>query len=163
MREGAKHAAAFALQSEHIKRLHNTVVVGNAALLGHVLNSNLLEPPAATQTHQNFLSKNDATRPRASKRGRSYRMRVSLPRWLVNCVWELGVHQADGVWAAQIWAVNLRPESALVFDYVRSGDVEAVRELLQSGQLSMRDHACFGGIYNCSLPEVSITKSTVHR
>jgi hypothetical protein len=102
-----------------------------------------------------------ASEPKRQKRDKSYRLRVSLPPWFLNCVWELGIHQADGVWTAQIWPINVRPGSALVFDYVRSGDVEAVRELLQSGQLSMRDYACQGRL-NRSLPEVSITKSTVH-
>lgn len=66
---------------------------------------------------------------------------MGLPRWFVNCVWELGVHEADGVWTTQIWPVNLRPSSSVVFDYVASGDVEAVRELLRSGHLSVRDQA----------------------
>jgi hypothetical protein len=123
MRESAKHAAAFALQSDHIKQLHSTVVTGNAALLGHVLNSNLLEPAASTQTQQTSVIRTGASEPKRQKRDKSYRLRVSLPPWFLNCVWELGIHQADGVWTAQIWPINVRPRSALVFDYVRSGDV----------------------------------------
>jgi hypothetical protein len=162
MRESAKHAAAFALQSEHIKQLHNTVVTGNAALLGHVLNSNLLEPAASTHTKLTSVIKTGASKLKRQKRDRSYRLRVSLPHWFSNCVWELGVHQADGVWSAQIWPINVRPESAVVFDYVKSGDVEAVRELLQSGQLSMRDHASRGRNYRSrSLPEVITTESII--
>jgi hypothetical protein len=140
MRESAKHAAAFALQSEHIKQLHNTVETGNAVLLGHVTNSALLEPAAMIPKQQNSLDRAGADRPKRQRRDRSYRFRVSLPRWFVNCVWELGVHEADGVWTTQMWPVNVRPESAVVFEYVRSGDVEAVRELLNSRQLSLRDH-----------------------
>lgn len=140
MRESAKHAAAFTLQSEHIKQLHNTVETGNAVLLGHMNNSALLAPAAVFQKQQNSLDRAGAARPSRSKRDRSYRFRVSLPRWFVNCVWELGVHEADGVWTTQIWPVNVRPDCAVVFEYVRSGDVEAVRELLKSRQLSLRDH-----------------------
>jgi hypothetical protein len=145
MRESTKHAAAFALQSEHIRRLHDIVETGNAVLLGHLANSNLLEPSAFAQTGQNSVLRNSATSLRRQKRGRSYRLRVSLPRWFVKCVWELGVHEADGVWTTQIWPINVRPSNALVFDYVRSGDVKDVRELLRSGHLSLRDHTSFNG------------------
>lgn len=144
MRESAKHAAAFALQSEHIKQLHRTVELGNTALLGRIANSNLLEHAASTGTRHISAVGSEAIKSRRSKRGRSYRLRVSLPRWFVNCVWELGVHEADGVWTTQIWPVNVRPYSSVVFDYVKSGDVEAVRELLRSGHLSMRDQAQYG-------------------
>jgi hypothetical protein len=140
MRVSAKHAAAFALQSEHIKQLHNTVATGNAVLLGHITNSTLLEPAASTQIPQTVVTTAGSTKSRRHKHDRSYRFRVSLPRWFVNCVWELGVHEADGVWTTQIWPVNVRPTSAVVFEYVENGDVEAVRELLHSRKLSLRDH-----------------------
>jgi hypothetical protein len=162
MRESAKHVAAFALQSEHIKQLHNTVETGNAVLLGHLTNSTLLEPATATRTQQTSLITTGASNTERQKRNKSYRLRVNLPRWFVNCVWELGVHQADGVWTTQIWPVNVRPSSAVVFDYVSSGDVEAVRELLQSGKLSMRDYRD-GHYKEESLFEVSITYTTTQR
>jgi hypothetical protein len=153
MRESAKHAAAFALQSEHIKQLHNTVETGNATLIGHLTNSHILEPMASAQTEQ--TSRVGTTR----KRNKSYRLRVSLPHWFINCVWELGVHEADGVWTTQIWNVNVRPSTAVVFEYVRSGDVKVVRELLQSGRLSMRDHmSCTDG--NMSIFDVSVAHET---
>lgn len=160
MRESTKHAAAFALQSEHIRRLHNTVETGNAVLLGHMTNSTLLEPATSTRTQQKSVVTADSTKPRRQKRDRSYRLRVSLPRWFVNRVWELGVHESDGVWTTQIWPVNVRPDSAVVFDYVRSGDLEVVRGLLQSGQLSMRDHSRGGEFGDESLFEVSIAHTT---
>ena len=140
MRESARHAAAFALQSEHIKQLHNTVETGNAVLLGHITNSTLLEPAASIQTRQTSVVRTGPAKSRKSRPDRSYRFRVSLPRWFVNCVWELGVHEADGVWTTQIWPVNVRPTSAVVFEYVENGDVDAVRELLHSRKLSLRDH-----------------------
>jgi hypothetical protein len=158
LRESAKHAAAFALQSEHIKQLHRTVETGNAALLGHITNLNLLVPAASTQTQQTSMMRAGTAETKRQKRNKSYRLRVSLPRWFMNCVWELGVHEADGVWTTQIWTVNVRPYQAVVFDYVRSGDVEAVRELLQSGQLSMRDHEHYGS-RSRSLFEVSTSHS----
>ena len=36
--------------------------------------------------------------------------------------------------------MNVRPTSAVVFEYVENGDVDAVRELLHSRKLSLRDH-----------------------
>jgi hypothetical protein len=162
MRESAKHAAAFALQSEHIKQLHNTVETGNAVLLGHLTNSTLLEPATVTRTQQTSVITTGASNTKRQKRNKSYRLRVILPRWFVNCVWELGVHEADGVWTTQIWTVNVRPRHAVVFEYVRSGDVEAVRELLQSGKLSMRDFRV-GHYKDESLFEVSITYTTTQK
>jgi hypothetical protein len=158
MRESAKYAAAFALQSEHMMQLHNTVTTGNAAVLGHLTNSHILEPVASAQTQQTSMIRAGATK----KRNKSYRLRISLPSWFVNCVWELGVHEADGVWTTQIWTVNVRPSTAVVFEYVKFGDVEAVRELLQSGQLSMRDHSRHEKFGDESLFEVSLTYTTTH-
>jgi hypothetical protein len=155
MRESAKHVAAFALQSEHIKQLHNTVETGNAVLLGHLTNSTLLEPATATRTQPESVLTAGSTRHRRQRRNKSYRLRICLPRWFVNCVWELAVHEADGVWTTQIWPVNVRPSSAVVFDYVSSGDVTVVRELLQSGRLSMRDHMPFED-ENLSIFDVSV-------
>lgn len=161
MRESAKNAAAFASQSEHIKQLHKTVESGNAALLGHITSSNLLEPAISTRTQHDSVIRAGDTTTKRPKRNKSYRLRVSLPRWFVNCVWELGVHEADGVWTTQIWSVNVRPRTAVVFDYVKSGDVEAVSELLQSGQLSMRDHMHSGaGFRHSSLLEVGLPRRT---
>jgi hypothetical protein len=162
IRESARHAAAFALQSEHIKQIHNTVETGNAVLLGHLTNSTLLEPPTATRTQQTSVITTGASNTKRQKRNKSYRLRVNLPRWFVTCVWELGVHEADGVWTTQIWTVNVRPRHAVVFEYVRSGDVEAVRELRQSGKLSMRDYRD-GQYKDESLFEVSITYTTTQK
>jgi hypothetical protein len=144
MREHVEQAAAIALQSElqteHFEQLQETVEAAKAVFLGRTTNQTLSESSGSTQAQNTVAVRSGARRPRRSKRDRSYRLRVSLPHWFVNCVWELGLHEADGVWTTQIWSVNVRPSTAVVFEYVQSGDVEAVRELLQSGQLSIRDH-----------------------
>lgn len=70
------------------------------------------------------------------------------------------MHEADGVWTTQIWPINVRPGSAVVFDYVSSGDVEAVRELLRSGNLSLRDYM-HHGTRNHSLFEVSCAQREI--
>ena len=131
------------------------------AFLGQVTSSTLLEPAGSIQTQQTSVIKTSATRPIRQKRDRSYRLRLSLPRWFVNCVWELAVHEADGVWTTQIWPVNLRHHDAVVFEYVQSGDVEAVSRLLQSGQLSMRDRMLsVDGVRHWSLVEVFPLRKT---
>jgi hypothetical protein len=144
MREHANQAAAFArqreLQIEHFKQLQETFEAAKAAFQGQIANPAHLEPPAVTQAQHDSAARTAVTESRRHKHDRSYRVRVSLPRWFVNCVWELGVYETDGVWTTQIWPVNVRPTSAVVFEYVENGDVEAVRGLLHSRKLSLRDH-----------------------
>ena len=140
----ANQAAAFAtqreLQIEHFRQLKEAVEEAKAAFFGQVTNPTPMGSAVVVQTQQTSIARTDAAKSSRSRRDRSYRLRVSLPRWFVNCVWELGVHEADGVWTTQIWPVNVRPESAVVFEYVEDGDVEAVDKLLHSRQLSLRDH-----------------------
>lgn len=144
MREHANQAAAFArqreLQIEHFKKLQETFEAAKAAFQGQIANPALLEPPAVTQAQHDSAARTAVTESRRHKHDRSYRVRVSLPRWFVNCVWELGVHEADGVWTTLFLPVNVRPHGAVVFDYVEAGDVDAVRDLLDSDRLSLRDH-----------------------
>lgn len=58
----------------------------------------------------------------------------------MNCVWEFGLREADGGWTAQLYPISIRPQGAVVFDFVRSGDIDSVRRLLQSGEIPLRDH-----------------------
>jgi hypothetical protein len=67
-------------------------------------------------------------------------MRLALPRWLSRYVWEFAAHEVDGAWNFSVRPVNIRPHGTFVFDVVRSGNVEAVRKLLSSGELSVSDH-----------------------
>lgn len=67
-------------------------------------------------------------------------MRLALPRWLSHYVWEFAAHKLDSAWNFSVRPVNIRPYGTFVFDVVRSGNVEAVRKLLASGELSVSDH-----------------------
>jgi hypothetical protein len=49
------------------------------------------------------------------------------------------MHECDNVWTFQLSPINIRPAHTYVFDFVRAGDVEAVRDLLRSRKLSVRD------------------------
>lgn len=66
--------------------------------------------------------------------------RFALPRWLSHHVWEFAAHDLDGAWNFRVRPVNVRPSGAFVFEVVRSGNVEAVKKLLMSGELSVSDH-----------------------
>jgi hypothetical protein len=67
-------------------------------------------------------------------------MRLALPPWLSHYVWEFAAHELDGAWNFSVRPVNIRPYGTFVFDVVRSGNVEAVRKLLTSGELCVSDH-----------------------
>lgn len=47
---------------------------------------------------------------------------------------------AGSGWQFQLQPVNYRPSGSFAFEVVRSGNVSAVRKLLDSGRLSVRDY-----------------------
>jgi hypothetical protein len=65
---------------------------------------------------------------------------LALPRWLSHGIWEFAVHELDGAWNFRVRPVTIRPYGTFAFDVVRSGNVEAVRKLLSSGELSVSDY-----------------------
>jgi hypothetical protein len=143
MRESAKHAASFTFQSQKLERLQASVESGNTALIERVKAFATETMASRTEPVQQQKLDTDMGISRSSRgqgrRGRVHKCRLALPRWLVGCVWEFGVHERDSVWTFQLSPVNLRPAHTYVFDFVRAGDVEAVRELLKSRKLSVRD------------------------
>ena len=82
-----------------------------------------------------------ALKVRNQKRGPLRKIRIALPRYFTNCVWEFGLQEYGNGWAMQLQPINERPPESFVFDVVRSGRVPAVRSLLESGSLSMQDQA----------------------
>lgn len=70
-------------------------------------------------------------------------LRISLPRWFTNRVWEIGTYDVglDNVHSLPLRSINLRPHNSLVFEAVRAGDVEGVQKLLAYKHLSIMDHA----------------------
>jgi hypothetical protein len=147
MRQTALHATAFTVHSERMELLRNTVVSGNATLMGQITASRQL---ASRDTpHQMPIDDTGRTVAR-SRRGRAYKYRLPLPGWFAKCVWELFVHEANQGWTVQLYPINLRPEHTYAFDFVRRGDVKAVRELMRLGHLSMNDQA------NCEYYQLSL-------
>jgi hypothetical protein len=70
----------------------------------------------------------------------SRKYRLTLPRWFTETVWELGVNTCEGGWNFQLRQINIRPYTTRAFDAVRSGNLEDVRRLLTSGELSLSDY-----------------------
>ena len=75
------------------------------------------------------------------KRRPHHKIRIALPRCFTKCVWEFGLQESGNGWAMQLHPINERPPESFAFNVVRSGSVPAVRALLESGSLSMQDHA----------------------
>jgi hypothetical protein len=143
MRESAKQAASFAHQSQKLERLQASIEAGNTALIERVTASATQIMASRTASlQQTSLEINTVfSRPPAirERHGNVRSYRLSLPRWLVGCVWEFSMHECDNVWTFQLSPINIRPAHTYVFDFVRAGDVEAVRDLLRSRKLSVRD------------------------
>jgi hypothetical protein len=147
MQQAAKHGAALSLQSQQLEKLQTSVESGNLALIGHIttLTSQGVIPsktPVQCALSGHEIPPKCSVRKRA-KQGADYTFRLRLPRRLVNCVWEFGLYERDCVWTLQLKPINIRPASTYVFDFVRAGDVGAVRRLLESGQMSIHDRQTF--------------------
>jgi hypothetical protein len=143
MQQTANHAAALSLQSRQLERLQASVQSGNLALFGHITTFASQQIASCDEPAQRTVSKQHISPTRLArkrvKQGIDYTFRLRLPRRLVDCVWEFGVHECDNVWTFQLKPINIRPAHTFVFDFVRAGDTDAVRELLRSGQLSVHD------------------------
>jgi hypothetical protein len=145
----------FAAQNERLGSLEREVASGNLVLLERI---------KAIEPQQFALALNDKKRHKTfderRKRTWIWKSRVALPLWLVNRVWEFGLREAEGGWTAQLYPIMVRPWDTYVFDFVYSGDVDTVRRLLRSGQLSVRDHEqSWGGPRN--LLQVSVRYSSL--
>lgn len=64
----------------------------------------------------------------------------------------------DNVRTFQLRSISVRPYKSAVFEAVRSGNIEGVRKLLASGDLSVRDYAAprWDGLPHQSLLMVSV-------
>jgi hypothetical protein len=88
-------------------------------------------------------------KPKTRKRQPLHKIRIALPRIFTDCVWEFGLQGSENGWEMQLHPVNERPWDSFVFNVVQSGCVSAIRALLESGDLSMRDHAAASQYLPC--------------
>jgi len=156
MRQHMQQAATAALHSERLSRIQDTLESGNSRLLGHVtaLARRELEP---SSLRPDVRQRNTPQRPprKGLKQKKVCEVRLSLPQWFSQSVWDLGMYASEGIWAIRLRQRNIRPSHAYVFEVVESGDIETVRQLLQSGHLSFQD--CAGPLRWCkNLLEVSL-------
>jgi hypothetical protein len=142
----------FSKQDERLGSLERAVASGNLALLERTQapeHPQLVHVAKPIDPRRGALAWDDNKRhlklDERQKRTWLCKLRLSLPLWLVNRVWEFGLREAEGGWTAQLYPIMVRPRSACVLDFVYSGDVHTVRRLLRSGQLSVRDHLDFQG------------------
>jgi hypothetical protein len=144
VRESARHAAALTLQAQRLDMLQTSIESGNLALIGHITTfasrqaaPSGPDPPEQVHEDRSVLARRKLPkRPRSSK---EYKFRLALPHRLVKCIWEFSVHECDNAWTFQLSPVNIRSARTYAFDFVRDGDVNTVRELLRSRQLSIHD------------------------
>jgi hypothetical protein len=124
--------------------LQSSVESGNLALIGHITSfaSQQATSSGSDPPHQAKEDRSVAGRrrlPKTPKDGTEHKFRLALPRRLVKCIWEFSVLECDNAWTFQLKPVNIRPAHTYAFDFVRAGDVSAVRELMRSRQLSIQD------------------------
>jgi hypothetical protein len=143
VRESARHAAALSLQAQRLVMLQTAVESGNLALMGHITTSasRKVDPAGnpSQQTHDNGHVVGRRSPRKRPKNSTEYKFLLALPHRLVKCIWEFSVHECDNAWTFQLKPVNIRPARTYAFDFVRAGDVRAVRELIRSRQLSAQD------------------------
>jgi hypothetical protein len=145
VREATAHAAALTLQNQRMERLQAVVETGHMALLGHITNIASQQVVTRQGASKHLLSDHnepsDRPLPVKTRHRKSRIYRIALPRWLVGRVWEFAVHESNSVRKIQLYSLNMRPSYTYAFDFVRSGDTATVRELLNSGQLSVLDRS----------------------
>ena len=156
MRQHTQQAATAALHSERLSRLQDTLESGNSQLLGHVtaLAHREKKPSSFRLDLGQQHTKPNRQLHKDPRRKKLYKFRLSLPRWFSESVWDFGMYVSEGSWAVYLQHMNIRPSEASIFEVVESGNVEAVRQLIQSGRLSFQDCADKAG-HCASLLEVS--------
>ena len=145
LREASIRAAEA--QSQNTLLISHEVQLQNIASVVQAGHANILAQLGNTKRHDMDKSSDDTSITshtsralvswKSTKRSSARTLRLALPRWLSHHVWEFAAQEVDGAWNFRVRPVNVRPFGTFAFDVVRSGDVEAVRKLLTSGELSV--------------------------
>ncbi|KAL9095830.1 MAG: hypothetical protein Q9165_001827 [Trypethelium subeluteriae] len=75
----------------------------------------------------------------AKRKTRRKKIRIDLPRWLSNRVWEFAISESQSSWGATLYTYNLVPRDSPIFRCCRSGDIDAMKRLIRSGEASLLD------------------------
>jgi hypothetical protein len=163
VRESARHAAALTLQAQRLDQLQLSVESGNLVLIGHMTTFASQQATASgadtiQHVHEDRSVLGMRSLRKRPRNGAEYKFRLALPQRLVKCIWEFSVHECDNAWTFQLKPVNIRSARTYAFDFVRAGDVGAVRELMRSRQLSVQDREP-----TCSGSRTLLEVSKLHR
>jgi hypothetical protein len=66
-------------------------------------------------------------------------LRFGLPIWLSGKVWELYTAQSQMEWAFRVRTYNVVPRDSPIFTHASSGDVDALKDILQHRRGSVFD------------------------
>lgn len=133
-----------ALLSSHEAQLQNLSLVmqsGHASILERIETTRSLASNVPSPSTSALSQLRQGHPPRGRTKSASARtLRIALPRWLAHRVWEFALRELDGTWNLSVRPINVRRWGTFAFDVVRSGNVEAVKRLLTSGELSVSDY-----------------------
>jgi hypothetical protein len=156
VRQEADLIATMQTQSEsndsHLHKLDCTLQAGHADMRSQF--SSLEQQVSALS--RSVLSTVRVASENERQRRPKRKIRLALPRWFTDTVWEFGANACNAGWIFQLNPINVRTFGTYAFDVVRSGNVSRVRKLLASGELSGSDYECdLHRSRHNSLPEVS--------
>jgi hypothetical protein len=152
-----QHSTSLTLQNNRLESMERTISDGQKAIMstitaaGHTVLRSHFDTSQETSFSLGSSKKFDALRRdrKRSKGGFSRMISISFPSWFTYTVWEFGTFDMgqDSIRTLQLRFFNVRPRNSAVFDVVRSGNVEGVRKLLMTGDLSLQDH--FSPTWSC--------------
>jgi hypothetical protein len=155
-----QHSTSLALQNNRLERIERTVSDGQRAIMSTITAAShtVLRSHFDTSQEANFSLGSsgsiDALRRdrKRSKGGFSRKISISFPSWFTDTVWEFGTFDMghESIRTLQLRFFNVRPRDSAVLDVVCSGNVESVRKLLMTGDLSLQDH--FSPEWSCDYP-----------
>jgi hypothetical protein len=67
------------------------------------------------------------------------RFRLPLLAWLSGRTWEIAFRQSQASWTLQVNPIYYWAAESLALQYVREGNIAAVKKLLHAGELSIWD------------------------
>ena len=83
---------------------------------------------------------NNADRTERRRRERVDRVRrLHIPIQLINLAWEVEFFRTRSGWTVNLQTINYVPNDSPIFDAVRSGDLERIKELFRRGEASIND------------------------
>jgi hypothetical protein len=150
MRNAVAHASTLqtygdvlALQQTQLGSIQNKLSAGNARLSDQLEDlSDHLKAAKGSQLFsepQTCVTRSSDERYFSSKNRSSVRFRLPLLAWLSGRTWEIAFRQSQASWTLQVNPIYYRAAESLALQYVREGNIAAVKKLLHAGELSIWD------------------------